>query len=437
MNPVSRLHSLPIVLGAFVALNCASFLFFIGRTIIHGPVGDALDWIHFYGARPPGCNAFCYLWTPHNEHHLVFTRILVALDLRWFGWVGPSFIAFGLLLVCGMAATIGSEIANSALPIAWKRAAIPISTLLVAPANIIVLVSWPNICGELHTCAFALFSLVLLDGRGGQGRLSNYRRMAAILAGCCTAFGVSAGLMIWPVLLWSAWRSRLHWTWIAAIGIAGVLFIGAYTWHLPAHAASGLLTLPGLVESFDYTIRFLGLPWARLPLLLWPGRLIGFGMLCLGAVAVLRASFSDGPVSRLQRVGLGLILFSLLVAASAPLARLNLETGVEVPIRYGMFIVPLHTGLLLWSLEYLHKHQAVLQRIFAPWMIVAACVVWLVQQVAVGEYAAGTVKHFNADWSRFIAGEWTPDMLDYIYPNRDIAEAHLAYLREIHYPLGN
>ena len=366
----------------------------------------------------------------------MFTRILVALDLRWFDWVGPCFIAFGALLVVGMAATIGREIANSSLPTSWKRAAIPISTLLVAPANIVVLVSWPNISGELHTCAFAMFSLALLDGSGEQRRCANYRRVAAILAACCAAFGVSAGLMIWPVLLWSAWRSRLSWAWIAAVFVAGVLFIGAYTWHLPAHAAPGVLTLPGLVEGFDYTIRFLGLPWARLPLLLWPGRLIGFGMLCLGAFAVLRASFSDRPVSRLQRVGLGLMLFTLLVAISAPLARLNLETGVEVPIRYGMFVVPLHAGLLLWSLEYLHKYQAALQRIVAPWMIVATCVIWLAQQVAVGQYATTTVNHFNGVWSRFIAGEWTPDMLDYIYPNRDIAEAHLAYLREIHYPLG-
>ena len=274
-------------------------------------------------------------------------------------------------------------------------------------------------------------------GGGAQGRFANYRRIGAIPAACCAAFGVSAGLLIWPVLIWSAWRSRLHWPWIAGVGSAGVLFIAAYTWHLPAHIVPGILTLPGLVESLDYMIRFLGLPWSRLPLLLWPGRLIGFGMLCLGSFAILRASFSGGPMTHQQRIGLGLILFSLLIAASAPLARLNLDTGVEVPIRYGMFVVPLHAGLLLWSLEYVYKYRGDLRRIFAPWTIVAVCVVWLAQQVAVGEYAVATVNRINDAWSRFVAGEWTPDMLDYVYPNKDIAEAHLAYLRKINFDLND
>lgn len=66
MSSVSRLHSLPIVLGALAAANCALFLFFIDKTIVHGAVGDALDWINFHGARPPSCDFFCYLWTPHT-----------------------------------------------------------------------------------------------------------------------------------------------------------------------------------------------------------------------------------------------------------------------------------------------------------------------------------------------------------------------------------
>lgn len=437
MSPVSRRPSLPVVLGAFAAINCALFLLFIEKTTIHGAVGDALDWIYFYGARPPSCDLFCYLWTPHNEHRLAFTRILVALDLRWFDRIGPSFVVFGLLLVCAMAAMLGREIANSALPLSWRRAALSISILLVAPANIAVLVSWANICGELHTCAFALFSLTLLDDGGKRDRFASYRRLAAIVAACLTAFGVSAGLLIWPVLIWSAWRSRLPWPWTIGMIVAGVLFVGAYSWHLPAQTAPGVFTLSGIAESFDYMIRVLGLPWSRLPLLLWPGRLIGFGMLCIGVFALLRDGLSARPISRLQRIGLGLMLFSLLVAASAPVARLNLDTGVEVPIRYGMFVVPLQAGLLLWSLEYLYEYRAVLQRMVAPWMIVAACVIWLVQQVAVGEYAAATVNIYNNAWARFVAGEWTPDMLDYIYPNREIAEARLAYLREIHFHLGD
>jgi hypothetical protein len=437
MSSVYRPQFFPTVLGAFAAANCAIFLYFVDKTLIHGPIMDTLDWIQFYTDQSRAGDIFSYFWQPHNEHRVVLARILVALDLKWFDRIGPSFVLSGLLLVIAMAVTICREIVNSPLPTSWKRAAVSISVLLVTPANIVVLVTGPNICGELQTCTFAVFSLVLLDGSGKRGRLANFRRLAAVLAACVTAFGVSAGLLIWPPMIWSAWRSRLPWAWVAGIAGAGVLFIAAYTWHLPAHIVPDVFTLPGIISSFDYMIRFLGLPWARLPVLVWPGRLIGFAFLCLGLFAVLRDGLSGRPNTRLQRVGLGLVLFSLLVAASAPLARLNLAEGVEVPIRYAAFVVPLHCGLLLWSLELVHDYWRPKQPALVKWGIVIACGFWLAQQIVIGDDAIAVVNRINAAWSRFVAGEWTPDMVSYIYPKRDIAEARLATLREIHFNLGN
>jgi hypothetical protein len=432
MSSAYRLQFFPITVGVLAAANCALFLFLVDKTLIHGPVMDMLDTITFYGDRRSAGDLFGYLWDPENEHRVVLFRLLVAFDLRWFGRIGPSFILSGLFLVFAMATTIGWEIMHSDLPAVWKRVALAISILLVTPANIVVMVSGPNNCVYLQTCAFALFSLVLLDGIREQCRFSIYRRIAAVLAACVAALGVSAGLLIWPVLIWSAWRGSLRWTWIVGISCAGAVFIAAYTWHLPEHVAGRIFTLTGVVGSFDYIIRFLGLPWSRMPILVWPGRLIGFGALCLGLFALARDMFLGLRITRLQRIGLGLILFSLLVAGVAPLARLDFSEGVEVPIRYGMFVVPLHCGLLLWSLEFMHEYFRPARRVFAPWAILPACVIWLAQQVVVGEYAIATVNQINNAWSRYIAGEWSPDMLKYIYPNREIAEARRAYLREMH-----
>ena len=431
-SSIYRLRFFQIMLAALVAANCALFLFLVDKTLIHGPVMDMLDFIKFYGDRRSEGDLFGYLWDPENEHRVVLLKLLMAVDLPSFGRIGPSFIMSGLLLVFAMAATIGWEIMHSVLPEVWKRAALAISILLVTPANIVVMVSGPNNCVYLQTCAFALFSLVLLDGNRAQARFSIYRGIAAVLAACVAAFGVSAGLLIWPVLIWSAWRSGLRKSWIVAIGCAGALFVAAYIWHLPGHIARHAFTLTGIVSSFDYTIRFLGLPWSRMPILLWPGRLIGFGALCLGLFAVARDTFSSRRNTRLQRIGLGLILFSLLVAGTAPIARLDLTEDVEVPVRYGMFVVLLHVGLMLWSLEFLHKYFYPALRAFAPWAILAACAIWLAQQVVVGGYAIATVNQINDAWSRYVAGEWSPDMLKYIYPNREVAEARRAYLREMH-----
>jgi hypothetical protein len=38
---------------------------------------------------------------------------------------------------------------------------------------------------------------------------------------------------------------------------------------------------------------------------------------------------------------------------------------------------------------------------------------------------------YKEAWSRFVAGDWTPDMLHYVYPDRNRAIEGLAYLRKM------
>jgi len=54
---------------------------------------------------------------------------------------------------------------------------------------------------------------------------------------------------------------------------------------------------------------------------------------------------------------------------------------------------------------------------------------WFGQQIVVGHFAVEEANRYNDAWSRFVAGDWTADILRYVSPDRDRALAGLAYLR--------
>jgi hypothetical protein len=430
MNSTYQKHPFTIALGVIAAANSILFVYLVEKASIRVPVYDLLDWLQFYGERSKDGDWVGYLWTPHNEHRMVFSRILLALDVKWFGDQGETFAASGFVLLLGMAASICWKILKSDLSISPKLTAIPIAVLLLTPANTVITVGMQTMGGFLQTSSFGLFSLVLLDGAADQDPYSRYRRPAAIACACLAGFGDSGGLLIWPALMWSAWKGGLRWCWIVGIACVGTLFIAVYLWNLPSPPVSRFMDFDHLIRSFDYVIRFLGLSWSHMHELVWPARLIGLSIFFLGSLAFVCVSLRI-CVSTLQRLGVALILFSFLIASAAALARVDVAVDREMPIRYGIFVVLAHLGLLLWSLDFLERLWHGAHRRSFQWLILAICLTWVGQQIVIGQFAVEEAKRYKDAWSRFVAGDWTPDMLRYVYPDRERAQAGLTYLRTI------
>jgi hypothetical protein len=423
-----------VVLATIAAVYIALFLYFVERASIRLPVMDALDWFQSYGRRLQAGDWFGYMWTPYNEHRQVWSRILLALDIRWFDGSGTLFALFGLLLLMAMVAAICGEIRKADCSASLKATAIPIAILLLTPADTVVMIGMPIMGVFLYTSAFAVFSLVLLDGAAEQASFSNYRRTAAIVAACLAAFGVSAGLLIWPVLIWSAWKGGLGTKWIAIIACIGGIFSALYVYELHSPYAHSSFFIDHLVRNVDYAIRFLGLPWSHLRQLTWVARFIGVGILCLGGFFLVRDGFSARPSTRVTRIGLALVLFVFLLAAAAAFARSDWGEERETPIRYGMLIVLMHVGLLLCSLEYFQQVWRKPYRRSIQWLAIAISIVFLGQQIVAGRFAVREADQYEESWSRFVAGDWSPEMLHYVYWDRDQAQAGLDYLRTMHIP---
>ena len=55
----------------------------------------------------------------------------------------------------------------------------------------------------------------------------------------------------------------------------------------------------------------------------------------------------------------------------------------------------------------------------------------LVQQIVAGQAAKAEIARYNDAWRRFLAGEWTPEMEHYLYPDREQALQLVPVSREI------
>jgi hypothetical protein len=427
--PAARLAALPAAGIAFLAAAYgAAFVYFVECAPIRVPVYDLLDWLRFYGERMEARDWAGYLWTPHNEHHIVISRILLLVDVRFLDGDGTAFALFGALLLAGTVAAVSALVLRGAGLTRFGLVALSFAVMLSLPVSIATTISMPAMGVFLHTCAFALFSLLLIDTEP-----TPIRRLAAILAACMSSFGVSAGLLIWPAMAWLSWRRSQGRFWIAVIG-CGICFGVFYLQDVYLHGAesprAGAIGIAPILAVLEYVIRFLGLPWSHVHALVWPSRAVGLTLLLLGSYLIVRDTLTRPKILRMQRIGLALLLFALLIAFAAGTARSGMAADREMPIRYAAFAGLAHAGLLLYLLPGLQAlwDGATQRRIQATAVSIAAAL--LAQQWAAGLSLKQEAARYNDAWARFVQGEWTPDMTHYVYPDAGQAREILVYLHE-------
>jgi len=419
-----------VFLVAAAAISCGLFFYFVGKTAIRVPVYDMLDWLQFYDDRVRANDWLWYLWAPHNEHRIVFTRALIAIDIRWLGGNGTAFAILDTLLWGLALLAVWQIVFTSSRSQTFKIFSCSIVLLLLTPTYIVTTISMPGPGAFMQTPSFALFSFVLLDNETDNAPLRMFYRGCALFCACLSPFGVSAGLLVWPVLIWLSWRAGMSKRWIASIIGTGLTSVTLYLWKMPPKGYQSPLDIQRLIGSIDYGIRFLGLPWSHSEALTWPARVVGVFILVVGVLVIIKSSFKSENLKRAQRIGAALILFAFLAAAAAAFGRVNIPG--PTPIRYATFMLLAHLGLFLYVLPHLCVLWDGGRARSLQWGAVVLAIAWLGHQVVVGDFAIREANHYNDAWSRFVEGEWTPDMFHYVYPNREQAITGLQYLRDHH-----
>jgi hypothetical protein len=83
----------------------------------------------------------------------------------------------------------------------------------------------------------------------------------------------------------------------------------------------------------------------------------------------------------------------------------------------------------MWSVNFLERLWRGAQRSSFQWLMLGISLAWVGQQVVIGRFAVEEANRYNDAWSRFVGGNWTPDMTRYVYPDRERAQAELRYAR--------
>jgi hypothetical protein len=384
------------------------------------PYSDMLDWVARYLDFRGDHNLAAYLFTPHISHRLVATFLVLWADAGLFGAHGWLFVIVGVGALALTAGLLGKAAAQAAQgDMAWVIGAAA-AGLTLGPGGFLD--------ATLHICTIYVEALafmvgaILLASPAGEEAPSPGRLILALACAVAAAFCNGVGLAVWPVLAFAAWRRNRMLG--QAILVGGVLFALAYfagqaggsALHAPQTAGGGGLRRMALM-FFSY----LGLPltWA-VPRLGWALGLILAG---LSGWAILRRGRHDAP--RAERVAVQLIQLSLVTAAMAAVGRNDAALPTQAPLRYAVFLSPLHVGLLMLAAPALQKIVLARPRQTQA-LLVASALGFTALQLGAGVFVARTADINRARIAAFKSGDRSAPVLAVMYPDAAKAQAMRA-----------
>ena len=101
--------ALALITVAYLAL----FGYYLGATGLRVPVFDVIYWVLHYIDHWLTGDWWGYLWIPHNEHRLIWSRLLMIADLEWFGGNAMPFLLFGVACLFVLVGAIVQEVLAS------------------------------------------------------------------------------------------------------------------------------------------------------------------------------------------------------------------------------------------------------------------------------------------------------------------------------------
>jgi hypothetical protein len=415
------------ILPVAALLQLVSFSYFLWETMIRTPFQDMLAWIVSYLYFKDHGDFGAYLWGLHNEHRLVWVRLLTIIDVELFHAAGLAFI------VAGTASLLASAvIAFLFIRRALRDSGSTSQAAWLAPMLILTSASAVDCAIPINTVyPIALFfmigSVALFEG-GTDGR-----RALALPVAAAAAFGNGAGLVIWPVLVWAAWRQKAGLIWVVTVALLGGLFIGLYTHGTPSTTplATALqadqFTRDNASRMVSYALTYLALPFSRAPSLATVSHVIGLVLLAASLFAIARVSLIERANTRLNRFDSALILIALGSAAVAAIGRSHLDPDVRVPVRYTVLVAPMHIGLLCLAIQCLGRRA----RSASGWIVVSSfAAALLAMQVLIGRPGIRVSNEMRLAIHAYYLGNRDPDVVRFVYTDAASAETLTSLIRD-------
>jgi hypothetical protein len=121
---------------------------------------------------------------------------------------------------------------------------------------------------------------------------------------------------------------------------------------------------------------------------------------------------------------------SLGVAGLGAIARVEQQANGFLPIRYSVFMIPMHLGLFCLALPWLQRQWSdPRRRQWAQGGLLFCAGLLLVQQVAAGEVGANKAQDMRATTDRFMAGERDREMTRVVFGDLSYAQRIVDRMR--------
>jgi hypothetical protein len=289
-----------------------------------------------------------WLWSQHNEHRIVFYRLLLLADVRVFHgnhWISFwSMLAVQLLSLaciawmlhfCGLRGTLWRAIVGLAgfalfSPAQWENFRWAFQITFLLPGFLLLLA----------------LSAILKYQRSIQQLRPQWVYLAlSILAAAVATYSCANGILLWPLLLLVSIALVPRVEVIAGHAGFGAMFVGLYLYHYvsPPDSSSPLESLRHPLRVCGYVAEYLGVTH-----ILWGVRISDsfaistglFGLLAASAIVVM--ALWRQKREPLQFALLSMAFFAAATAILTALGRLNLGLEQAFSSRYQTF------NLLFW-----------------------------------------------------------------------------------------
>jgi len=415
----------PVVwaLAAIVGVSTAIFLFVVVAGFVRQPYSDMFDFIRAEFDLERSGDFAAYLASTHNHQHLIWVRILTALDIKVFHGSTIVFLAAAALSIMVAALTVAGEI--------WRLTSVRMVGALAGALAVMLVASTVNAMdctqpiNSVYAIAFvfAVLAIILFE-RAGEDAARHAVLLAslALTAGLAAVAGSAAGVAVFPALALSAVRNpgaRRLIAPVLVVALASMAVVGAaLAGAAPVQSAGAG---PGhLWKMADYFVVYAGMPWSAVKVLSRLRLALGLITIVLGAALFWRGSKRLGAAGRLERIGLDLIAFSLITAAMAAVGRVDENEAVVVPVRYAVFMSAFQVGAICVLAPALAERWASLKRYAVPGAL-ATAVALLGQQAAAGSSVLRTSQYIRNEITAFQAGARRPEMRQLIHPDFNVA----------------
>jgi hypothetical protein len=339
---------------SYLILVCGLFTVFIGaRQILNArspvPLWDEWDEMYALATAPHHQPPISWVWSQHNEHRIVFYRLLLLSDIHLFHGKHSIFFWAMLIVQCAFLGVVIWLLSFGGVRGPPKVAIIGLAAFcFFCPSQ------WENFGWAFQISfllpgffwALALAALLKYSSRVEAQTDGRIYLGFSILAACGATYSNGNGAVVWPLLLFSMALLGLPRRALMVGAVSGVAAIGLYLYHYasPEHHSSPGESVRHPFTIFEYVAKYLGValpPWVR-----FRGAVAaatgGLGLLVALAVVfwiVRRPHHRRRPILVAL---LGILLFAVATAFITALGRISFGTDQAFASRYQTY------NLLFW-----------------------------------------------------------------------------------------